>query len=70
MATPSAVFTELVTTTLREHPSSISDNVSKHNALYNRLATRGKIKQVLDGGYEIVEPLEYAENSTLTPTLH
>jgi hypothetical protein len=59
-----ATFTEIVTTTLREHPSEITDNVSDHNALYRRLKQNGKIKK-LDGGYEIVRPLDYAENSTL-----
>lgn len=63
MASPNSVFTEMVTTTLREHPDMISDNVSKHNALYRRLKVNGKIEK-LDGGYEIVRPLEYAENST------
>jgi hypothetical protein len=60
---PNSTFTEIVTTTLREHPSEISDNVSQHNALYRRLKVNGKIKK-LDGGYEIVRPLDYAENST------
>jgi hypothetical protein len=63
MASPNSTFTEIVTTTLREHPGVIADNVSGHNALYSRLKSRGKIKK-LDGGYEIVRPLDYAENST------
>lgn len=63
MPTPSSVFTELVTTTLREHPSEVADAVSNHNALYRRLASKGRVKKV-DGGYEIVCPLEYAENAT------
>ena len=63
MAGPSTTFTEIVTTTLRNHPSEISDNVSAHNALYGRLKQKGKIK-LLPGGYEIVRPLDYAENST------
>ena len=63
MASPNTVFTEMVTTTLRNHPTEVSDNVSKHNALYRRLSTGGRIKK-LSGGYEIVRPLEYAENST------
>lgn len=63
MASPNSTFTEIVTTTLREHPSVIADNVSGHNALYRRLKVNDKIKK-LDGGYEIVEPLDYAENST------
>ncbi len=63
MVSPNSTFTELVTTTLREHPSVIFDNVSKNNALLNRIMKR-KQMDILDGGYEIVEPLEYAENST------
>jgi hypothetical protein len=63
MASPNSTFTEMVTTTLREHPDVVADNVSDHNALYRRLKNKGKIKK-LDGGYEIVRPLDYAENST------
>lgn len=63
MASPNSTFTEMVTTTLRNHPTEIADNVSNHNALYNRLKKRKKIK-LLSGGYEIVRPLDYAENST------
>jgi len=63
MASPNTTFTEIVTTTLREHPDMLNDNVSKNNALYNRLTKKGNIVY-LDGGYEIVEPLDYTENST------
>lgn len=63
MASPNSTFTEIVTTTLREHPTAIADNVSDHNALYRRLKVKGKI-DLIDGGYEIVRPLDYAENST------
>lgn len=63
MASPSAVFTEMVTTTDRHWGQGVTDNVSKHNALLNRLKQKGKIKTI-DGGYEIAERLEYAENST------
>lgn len=63
MASPNSTFTEMVTTTLRNHPSMVADNVSDHNALYRRLKTKGQIK-TLSGGYEIVKPLDYAENST------
>jgi len=64
MPSPNSTFTEMVTTTLRSHPTEIADNVSLHNALYNRLKARGKIKLV-SGGYEIVRPLDYAENATV-----
>ena len=63
MASPNSTFTEIVTTTLREHPSEISDNVSLNNALYSRMQKKGNIKKV-DGGYEIVRPLDYAQNAT------
>ena len=63
MTSPNATFTEMVSSTLRNHPQEIADNVSKHNALYARLRKRGKLK-TLGGGYEIVRPLDYAENNT------
>jgi len=63
MATPSAVFSQMVSTTLRNSATDVADNVSKNNALLARLKKKGKIK-VLDGGTEIQIPLEYAENGT------
>ena len=63
MTSPNSTFTELVTTTLREHPAEIADNISGNNALYRYLKTKNKIKTV-DGGLTIVRPLDYAENAT------
>lgn len=63
MTLPSTVFTELVTTTLRNTGKEITDNVSNHNALLRLMKEKGHI-QTLTGGYEIQEPLEYAENGT------
>ena len=63
MANPSSVFTEMVSTTLRNSATEVADNVSKHNAFLNRLKKKGQIR-TLSGGYEIQLPLEYAENST------
>ena len=63
MASPNSTFTEMVTTTLREHSTTVADNVSEHNALYRFLKRKGKI-ELLDGGYEIAVPLDYAENSS------
>lgn len=63
MASPNSTFTELVTTTLRQHRKEITDNVSNNNALLARLLSKNRI-ETIDGGYEIVEPLDYAENST------
>lgn len=64
MASPNSVFTEMVTTTLRNHPSMVVDNVSAHNALWRLLKDKKKIESV-SGGYEITRPLEYAENDTV-----
>jgi len=58
-------FTELVTTTYRNHKKEVADNVSNHNALFRRLTQKGKVRRE-DGGLSIVEALEYAENSTYT----
>jgi hypothetical protein len=63
MASPNSTFTEIVSTTLREHRKSLADNVSNNNALLQRINRKGRMS-VIDGGYEIVEPLDYAENST------
>ena len=56
-------WTELAATTYRKHESEVADNVSKHNALFRRLTSKGKIRRE-DGGLSIVTPLEYASNST------
>ena len=63
MATPSSMFTEMVTSTDRNWGTKVTDNVSEHNALLNRMKKKGNIKTV-SGGYEIAEPIEYAENGT------
>ena len=57
------VFSELVTTTFRSHAKEVADNVTKHNALYRKLSAGGKVR-LEDGGLSIVQPLEYASNST------
>ena len=43
------VFSELVTTTFRNHSKEVADNVTKHNALYKKLSDGGKIR-LEDGG--------------------
>lgn len=63
MTSPNATFTEMVSTTLRNHSTMVSDNVSANNALYTYLKKKGKIV-TKSGGYEIAVPLDYAENST------
>lgn len=56
-------FTELVSTTYRNHSKDVADNVSKHNALFRRLTEKGRVR-VEDGGLSIVQPLDYQANST------
>lgn len=56
-------FTELVSTTYRNHSKEIADNVSKHNALFRRMTEKGRMR-VEDGGLSIVQPLDYQANST------
>jgi hypothetical protein len=60
---PSSTVTEIVATTLRNRTGKAADNVSKNNALLNRLKKRGNVKTV-SGGRTIVQELEYAENGT------
>lgn len=63
MASPNAIFTELVTTTFRKHGKQFRDNYTNNNAFLRRLMRKG-MKRTLNGGLSIVEPLEYAGNST------
>lgn len=63
MASPNAVFTEMVSTTLRAHKREVVDNVSKNNALLTLMKERDNIKTE-SGGYEIAISLEYGENGT------
>lgn len=57
------VFSELATTAYRNHRKEVVDNVTRHNALYRRIAAKGKTR-LEDGGISIVTPLDYAQNST------
>jgi hypothetical protein len=63
MASPNAIFTELVSTTFRKHSKDIKDNLSKNNALLNRIMKKGNLRKE-DGGLSIAAPLDYAANGT------
>lgn len=63
MATPSATFTELVSTTWRNHAKDVKDNVSRNNALYKRVMDKGQVRTE-DGGLTITQPLDYNANGT------
>lgn len=60
---PSPNLSEIVTTTLRNRSGKLADNVTRNNALLNRLKERGKAKP-FSGGRTIVQELEYAMNGT------
>ena len=63
MANPSTVFSELVTTTFRNHRKNVIDALSNHNALYRMLGKGSKVRSE-SGGTTIAQPLEYAANQT------
>lgn len=63
MPSPNAIFTEIVSTTFRNHKKEVADNVSKHNALYRQFKKNGRTRSE-SGGFSIVTPLEYAQNGT------
>ncbi|QGH72933.1 MAG: major capsid protein [Siphoviridae sp. ctdEk19] len=63
MASPNSTFTELVTTTFRNHAKEIKDNISNNNALLRRVKDKGQTRHE-DGGLTIVEPLDYNSNGT------
>lgn len=52
---------DIIATTLEARSAKIQDNVTKNNALLNRLKTRGKVRTV-SGGRLIYEELSFAEN--------
>ena len=61
MASPN--LSEIVTTTLRNRSGKLADNVTRNNALLDRLRAKGK-KKPFSGGRTIVQEIEYAMNST------
>jgi hypothetical protein len=63
MADPN--LSEIVTTTLRNRREKLADNVLTHNPVLNWLNRKGNV-QLADGGQNLVEELEYAENSTFS----
>lgn len=63
MASANSTFTEIATTTYRKHKKGIKDNISERNALLKRINGKGN-KRTENGGISIVEPLDYASNTT------
>lgn len=63
MASPNTTFTELVSTTFRKHGTKFVDNTSRNNALYAYMMEKGNVEKE-SGGITLVEPLDYAANTT------
>ena len=63
MASPNSTFTELVSTTFRNHKKEITDNLSNRNALLKYMKRRGNTRRE-DGGLTIATPLDYQANGT------
>jgi hypothetical protein len=63
MASPNSTFTELVTTTFRNHGKKFADNVSRNNVFYREIAEKKNVVEE-SGGLTLVEPLDYAANQT------
>ncbi len=64
MPVPSTEYTELVTTTLNAYRDALSDNISTHNPLLERLKKKGNADPAT-GGIKLLENLMYAQNATV-----
>ena len=60
MASPN--LSEIITTTLRNRSGELADNVSKGNAILQKLKEKGAWRAAT--GRNITQELDYAENST------
>jgi len=56
---------ELLTSTMHNVRGTYTDNIFKKNPLLEHLLSNGRV-QIKDGGYEIIEPLLYAEGQADT----
>ncbi len=63
MPSPNTLFTEITISTLFKRAGTLTDNVSKNNALVSYLKKKGKIR-IEDGGTQIEQPLDLIENNT------
>lgn len=58
-------ITEIIATTFQNQPTFFADNVMGNNALLTFLKDKGQVSEE-DGGYELREPIDYAENTNGT----
>ncbi len=66
MASPNPTIDDIVATTIENRSKKAADNVTRNNALLNRLAKAGNTRAYspIDGGTTIWEEIEYALNGT------
>lgn len=64
MAFPNSNIGDVVATTLENRSKKAADNVTRNNALLNRLDKKGTARP-FDGGREIWQEIEYAQNSSI-----
>jgi len=60
----SSSWTELISSTWRDHKKDIANQIEGHNALLRYLNEGGR-KRMVDGGLSIVAPLDYGTNNTV-----
>jgi hypothetical protein len=63
MATPNPSIGDIVATTIENRSKKAADNITRTNALLNRMMKRGTAKP-FSGGRNLWQELEYAQNST------
>jgi len=64
MTAPNAKYDSIFTTTIENRSKKMADNITKNNALLNRLSAKDKIRTI-DGGAKILEELEYGEGDVV-----
>lgn len=63
MPAPNLNYSDIVTTTIENRSRALADNVSIHSVVLKRMQQRGNV-DFFNGGYKIIEELEYAENNS------
>jgi len=64
MAYPNPDIGDIIATTIENRSKKAADNITRRNALLNRMSKRGTVKP-FSGGTKLFEEIEYAQNSTV-----
>ena len=65
MADGSALFRDLAHATISHWKKKPTDNITQHNALFRWMKENGGIKDDIDGGLDLTEPVVLLENPTI-----